>query len=144
MSKVPHIVVVGAGIAGLACAYKIRELAALEHRSVEVTLVESSDRLGGVIATKSTRDFVVELGPDSFISEKPWALQLCQRLGIEGELVQTNTLNRSTFVVCDGELLPLPAGFLLLAPTQVWSFVNSSLFSFRGKLRTMTLSRKNL
>ena len=135
MSKVPHIVVVGAGIAGLACAYKIRELAALEHRSVEVTLVESSDRLGGVIATKSTRDFVVELGPDSFISEKPWALQLCQRLGIEGELVQTNTLNRSTFVVCDGELLPLPAGFLLLAPTQVWSFVNSSLFSFRGKLR---------
>ena len=135
MGKVPHIVVVGAGIAGLACAYKIKELAALEGRSVDVTLVESSDRLGGIIATESTRDFVVELGPDSFISEKPWALQLCRRLGIEGELVRTNAVSRSTFVVCDGELLPLPAGFLLLAPTQLWSFVNSGVFSFRGKLR---------
>ena len=79
--------------------------------------------------------FLLELGPDSFISEKPWALALCRRLGLEPELLGTNDAYRSTFVVHEGKLEPLPQGFMLLAPTQFGPLVHSRIFSWPGKLR---------
>jgi oxygen-dependent protoporphyrinogen oxidase len=129
------IVVIGGGIAGLAAAHRVTELARERGESVELVLVEARPRLGGTISTERTAGFLVEGGPDSFLSEKPWALALCRRLGIEDRLVRTDDRFRRTFVLFRGRLHPLPDGFQLLAPTRLAPFVASGLFSWRGKLR---------
>jgi len=129
------LVVVGGGITGLAAAHRAVELARERSIGLELTVVESRDRLGGTIATEHAGGFLVEAGPDSFLSEKPWALALCRRLGVEHRLVRTDDRFRKVFVWRAGRLHPLPDGFQLLAPTKLGPFVRSGLFSWRGKLR---------
>jgi len=129
------VVVVGGGIAGLSAAHRVVELGCLRRLAVEVTLLEARARLGGTIATEHVDGFLVESGPDSFLSEKPWALALCRRLGVEDRLVRTDDRFRRTFVWHRGRLHPLPDGFQLLAPTQLTPFLTSGLFSWPGKLR---------
>jgi oxygen-dependent protoporphyrinogen oxidase len=129
------LAVVGGGVAGLAAAHRAVELARERGRRVELALFEAGDRLGGTIQTDRYEGFLVECGPDSFLSEKPWALELCKRLGIEDRLVRTDDRFRRTFVAFRGRLHPLPEGFQLLAPTQLGPFVRSRLFSWPGKLR---------
>jgi len=132
---VPHIVIVGGGIAGLAAANRLVELGQAQQRPPTLTLLEGGQRLGGSIATERTDGFVIEAGPDSFISEKPWALQLCERIGFTPRLVRTRDTDRRTFIVHNGVLHALPDGFLLLAPTQFWPLLTTRLFSWPGKLR---------
>jgi oxygen-dependent protoporphyrinogen oxidase len=129
------IVIVGGGIAGLAAAHRVLELAAARGARVPLTLVEAGQRLGGTITSERVDGFLVEAGADSLLTEKPWALDLCRRLGIEDRLIATRDDQRRTFVVHAGRLHPLPEGFLLLAPTRLWPLVTSRLFSWRGKLR---------
>jgi oxygen-dependent protoporphyrinogen oxidase len=129
------LVVIGGGISGLAAAHRALEVARERSRPVEVTLIEARDRLGGTIATERADGFLVESGPDSFLSEKPWALALCRRLGVEDRLVRTDDRFRKVFVWRAGRLHPLPDGFQLLAPTRLGPFVTSTLFSWPGKLR---------
>ena len=131
----PHVVIVGGGIAGLAAAHRLVELSRERERPLRFTLLEAGQRLGGVIETERQEDFLLELGPDSFISEKPWALALCRRLGLESELIRTKDENRATFVVHKGKLERLPQGFMLLAPTQFAPLIRSRIFSWPGKLR---------
>lgn len=135
MATPRRIVVVGGGIAGLAAAHRIVELSREQRRPVDLKLVEAAGRLGGSIATERVDGFVIEAGPDSFISEKPWALKLCERLGFTDRLVRTNDANRRTYIVHNGTLHALPDGFLLLAPTQFWPLITSRLFTWPGKLR---------
>lgn len=130
-----RIVVIGGGIAGLAAAYRVLELNNQRALGLEVNLLEASSRLGGSIATEKVDDFLIEAGPDSFISEKPWALRLCQRLGLAARLVSTQPEYQKIYVVHRGKLEPLPEGFFLLAPTRVWPFIQTPLFSWGGKLR---------
>ena len=134
-SQFPHFVIVGGGIAGLAAAHRLVELSRERERPLRFTLLEASDRLGGVISTERREDFLLELGPDSFISEKPWALALCRRIGLEPELIGTRDEHRATFVVRNGRLEPLPDGFMLLAPTKFGPLMRSRIFSWPGKLR---------
>ncbi len=129
------LVVVGGGITGLAAAHRAVELARERSAALELTLVDSRDRLGGTIATERAGGFLVEAGPDSFLSEKPWALALCRRLGVEHRLVRTDDRFRKVFVWHAGRLHALPDGFQLLAPTKLGPFVRSGLFSWPGKLR---------
>jgi oxygen-dependent protoporphyrinogen oxidase len=129
------VVVIGGGISGLAAAHHATELAHARGLSVELTVLEARDRLGGTIETQRSGGFLIEGGPDSFISEKPWALDLCRRLGVEDRLVRTDERFRTTFVWRGGRLHPLPDGFQLLAPTRVGPFLRSRLFSWSGKLR---------
>src|SRR5258705_421178 len=125
----------GAGSpSGLAAAHRAVELARERGRPLELTLLEGADRLGGTIQTERRDGFLVECGPDSFLSEKPWALALCRRLGVEDRLIGTDNRFRRVFVAFRGRLHPLPDGFQLLAPTQLRSFLASSLFSWSGKL----------
>ncbi len=130
-----RIVVVGGGIAGLAAAHRLVELARDEGRALDLVLLEAADRLGGTIRTERVDGFLLEAGPDSFISEKPWALALAERIGLGTRLRRTDDRFRRTYVVRGGRLLPLPEGFLLLAPTRAWPVLASRVFSWRGKLR---------
>ena len=130
-----RIIIVGGGIAGLAAAHRLTELASAASVSIDATLLEASTRLGGSIATERVGDFLVEAGPDSFITEKPWALRLCERIGLSSRLVSTQAANQKIFIVRGGKLVQLPEGFFLLAPTRLWPFLQTSLFSWAGKLR---------
>jgi len=127
--------VVGGGIAGLAAAHRAVEVARERGLTLDLALFEAGDRLGGTIQTERHEGFLVECGPDSFLSEKPWALALCRRLGIEDRLVRTDDRFRRIYVAFRGRLHPLPDGFQLLAPTRLGPFVRSGLFSWPGKLR---------
>ncbi len=123
-----RVAVVGGGVAGLAAAHRL-----VERGARDVVLLEASDRLGGSIATERRGGFTIEAGADSFLTEKPWAAELCRRLGVP--LVGTREGERRTYVVHDGRIEPLPEGFLLLAPTDLRALAASPLFSWRGKLR---------
>ncbi|HYM91285.1 MAG TPA: protoporphyrinogen oxidase [bacterium] len=130
-----RVVVVGGGIAGLAAAHRLVELGRARRPPVELVLVEARDRLGGVVATERADGYLIEEGPDSFLTEKPWGLSLCDRLGLTGGLVPTREGSRRTFIVCRGRLVPLPDGFLVLAPSRLGPILRSPLLSWRGKLR---------
>ena len=126
-----RIVVVGGGITGLAAAHRVHEL----NPSVEVILLEATGRLGGTIQTEYRDGFLLERGPDSFISEKPEALALAKRLGLESQIIETNETYRRSFIVRNGKLRAVPEGFQLLAPSRMWPFITSDIFSLAGKMR---------
>jgi len=139
-----HIVIIGGGISGLAAAHRLLELS---EEKVQVTLLEASPRLGGTIQTEQRDGFLLERGPDSFISEKPQALALAKRLGLESRLVQTNEQFRRSFIVRHGRLRAVPEGFQLLAPSRLWPFITSDIFSVFGKARMaadLLLPRKHV
>ena len=130
-----RIIVIGGGIAGLAAAHRVVELNQQRSLNSEVLLLEGSSRLGGAIATEHVGGFVIEGGPDSFITEKPSALHLCERLGLTARLASTQSAYQKIYVVHRGKLEPLPEGFFLLAPTRLWPFMQTPLFSLAGKVR---------
>ena len=130
-----HIIVIGGGISGLAAAHRLTELSRAGSLDLRVTLLEASDRLGGVIATEYAGDLLIELGPDSYITDKPAALRLCERLGLADSLIGPQHGALKLYTVHRGALTPLPEGFLLMAPTRVGSVLRSPVFSWAGKLR---------
>ena len=107
--KTARVVVVGGGLSGLAAAHRIRERSLTLRQPIELTVLEAKDRLGGVIATSRFDGFTVEEGPDSFITNKPWGLELCQRLGLGDQVIETDSSHRRSFVVRNGRLTPVPA-----------------------------------
>ena len=130
-----RFVVIGGGISGLAAAHRLVELARDGGWPLDLVLLEAAGRLGGTIRTEWADGFLLEAGPDSFISEKPWALALAERIGLGPRLRGTDDRFRRTYVVRAGRLRALPEGFLLLAPTRAWPVLASDVFSWRGKLR---------
>jgi oxygen-dependent protoporphyrinogen oxidase len=133
-SPVPsHVVVVGGGIAGLSAAWY------LQRAGVRYSLLEESSRWGGHILTEKVDTpqgrFVVEAGPDSFITQKPWGVELAGELGLEERLLGTNDRMRKVFVLHRGKPTPMPDGVLLIVPTRFMPFVLSPLISPLGKLR---------
>ena len=129
-----HIAIVGGGITGLATAYFLRERARSSGRPLEVSLIEGERRLGGKVLTEHVRGFIIEGGPDSFLTQKPWALQLCELLGLADQLTGPQP-HRKTFVLLGGRLRRLPEGVMGLVPTRLGSLLRSELFSTWGKLR---------
>jgi oxygen-dependent protoporphyrinogen oxidase len=136
-----RIVIVGGGISGLAAAHRLLELQSQEcstdseRNPVELLLLEASDRAGGTVRTYRREGFLLEGGPDSFISEKPAALELAKRLGLADRIIQTNEQHRRSFVVSGGRLRPTPEGFQLLAPSRMLPFLTTDIFTWRGKAR---------
>jgi oxygen-dependent protoporphyrinogen oxidase len=127
-----RVVIIGGGISGLAAAHRQIESSG---QSVEVLLLEANPRLGGVISTEHRDGFLIEGGPDSFISEKPEAIELAKRIGLSSNLIETNKEHRRSFIVRGGKLCPVPEGFHLLAPARIWPFLTSNILSLSGKAR---------
>ena len=130
-----QVVIVGGGITGLAAAYTLQEHARAAGTPVDCTLLEAGSRLGGSILTERADGFVIEAGPDSFLSTKPWALELCERLGLTERLVGTNRAQRAIYILSGDRLHPVPEGLVLLAPVHLGAFIRSPLLSMAGKAR---------
>src|SRR5262245_10531703 len=70
-----------------------------------------------------------------FTTREPWALDLCRRVGVADELIETDARFRRAFVVRRGHLLPVPEGFTLMSPAKIWPIVATPILSPLGKLR---------
>jgi oxygen-dependent protoporphyrinogen oxidase len=128
-----RVAIIGGGISGLAAAYALEEYR--RAGKVEYVLYESSSRLGGVLRTERIHGCIVEAGPDSFITEKPWAADLCRTLGIGDQLIASNDATRVTYILVRGRLIALPDGLMFMVPTKILATGLSPLFSWRTKLR---------
>jgi oxygen-dependent protoporphyrinogen oxidase len=122
-------VIVGGGIAGLSAAYE------LAKSGVPHILIEKRSRLGGVIETRTWEGCVLECGPDSFISQKPAAMELIQELGMESEVIGSNDAERVTYILRHGRLVRLPEGTTMFVPTRPRTMLASPLVGWGTKLR---------
>ncbi len=113
------VVVIGAGISGLVCAYRLKAL------GVDVALIEKSDRVGGVIQSERIDGFLIERGPNSSQGTEE-LLALVQELGITSELAEGDP-KAPAYVYFNGHLHPVPSG--------AGAFIKSDLLSLSGKLR---------
>ncbi|MDP9162037.1 MAG: protoporphyrinogen oxidase [Acidobacteriota bacterium] len=131
-----RIAIVGGGISGLSAAFALEQK---RQRGIacEYVLFEASSRLGGVIQTEEIEGCVVEAGPDSFLTEKPWASRLCQQLGIGDQLMGSSDSLRKTYIVVNQKLVPLPDGLMFMVPTKLLPTALSPLFSVGTKLRVL-------
>src|SRR5437667_2456224 len=129
------VLIVGGGIPGLTTAHGLAERAASGDSPIQCTLVEAAPRLGGKILTEQVGGFVIEGGPDSFLSQKPCGMELCRRLGLADRVIGTNQDRRKTYVYAKTRLEQLPEGLALGVPTKLGPFLRSGLLSWKGKLR---------
>ena len=136
-AKTDRVIVIGGGLSGLTVAHRIHERTRAMRRSIDLKVLESKDRIGGVIATERSEGFSIEYGPDSFITNKPWGLDLCERLGLTDRLIETDPGRRRSFVIRKGRLVPVPEGFVLMAPRRLAPLLTTPILSWRGKLRLL-------
>ena len=129
-----RIAIIGGGISGLSAAFEL-EKARASGAPIEYALFESASRLGGSLLTERVEGCVVEAGPDSFLTEKPWAALLCNELGIGDQIIGSNDTQRKTYIVVHGKLVAMPDGLMFMVPTKLVPTALSSLFSWRTKLR---------
>ncbi|HTW48810.1 MAG TPA: protoporphyrinogen oxidase [Acidobacteriaceae bacterium] len=129
-----RIAIIGGGIAGLSAAWAL-EKARRAGQDVEYALFEAGSRLGGVIGSEVVDGCVIEGGPDSFLTEKPAAAQLCRELGIGDQLLPSNDAARKTYIVVRNRLIPLPDGLMFMIPTKLAPTAFTRLFSLGTKLR---------
>jgi oxygen-dependent protoporphyrinogen oxidase len=118
-----RVVIVGAGISGLAFAYRLSRLLP----SAEITVLEQRDRPGGTMWTERREGFQVEVGPNGFLDNKPATLGLCRELGLGDRLLcASEAAEQNRYLFLDGNLRRLP--------NSLRSFLSSDLLSWRGKL----------
>ncbi|WP_165251369.1 protoporphyrinogen oxidase [Paludisphaera soli] len=125
------VAVVGGGITGLAAAHRLREI----DPDLSVAVLEAGPKPGGVLGTSRRDGFLIEGSADSFITNVPWAIDLCRRLGLEDRLIQTDSRHRRSFVVHAGKLEPIPDGLIIMAPSKIGPMVRTRILSIPGKLR---------
>jgi oxygen-dependent protoporphyrinogen oxidase len=123
-----RIAIVGGGISGLAAAYEL-EKARKSGADIDWQLYEASDRFGGIVETVRQDGFVLEQGPDAWVTEKPWARELAIELGLEAELIFSNDATRKTYILLDGELQPIPDRMRMMVPEDLATLEGSPLFS---------------
>ncbi len=129
-----RIAIIGGGISGLSAAYTLEEKRQ-SGTPVEYVLFKSSPRLGGVLVTDHVDGCIIEAGPDSFLTEKPWAADLCGKIGLGDQLIGSKDSERKTYILARGKLVVMPDGLMFMVPTKIMPTVFSPLFSVRTKMR---------
>jgi oxygen-dependent protoporphyrinogen oxidase len=126
------IAIVGGGIAGLAAAYEL-ELARKRGAEIDWHLYEASNRLGGIVETTriktETDDYILEGGPDAWVTDKPWARDLAIELGLEADLIPSNDATRKTYILINGVLQPMPDRMRMMVPEDLSTLDSSPLFT---------------
>ncbi|NOK61194.1 MAG: Protoporphyrinogen oxidase [Chloroflexi bacterium AL-W] len=133
-----RIVIIGGGITGLSTAFYLERMAKTQGVAVTCTLIERSDRLGGKILTEKIDQhggFLIEGGPDSFVAQKPWGVELVHDLGLSDQLMMPNREQQKVYVLLKGKLCAMPDGLQLIVPTKILPFALSPMISPLGKLR---------
>ncbi len=132
-----RVVVVGGGIAGLTAAYRLLHPADAGTAVPRVVLVDSAERLGGKICSTPFDGRLVDEGADAFLLRVPWAIELCDELGISAERISPAVGGAS--VAHRGargtQLTPLPDGLIGGVPTSVGPLIRSPLLGPAGALR---------
>ena len=129
--------IVGGGLSGLAAAYFLTRENAARGLDLEITLLEKSSRVGGVIRSKRVGGFLLEDGPEAFVSYKPAARRLVDELGLGGDLLGSRDDRRKVYVLDRGGLNPLPEGMVFLAPVRRRAFWSTASMSPAGKVRAL-------
>ena len=133
-----RIAIVGGGIAGLSAAYQYAQQNKTGTQ-VDFTLFEATSRLGGIVETERRDGFVMECGPDSWVTEKPWARDLAEELGLGDQIIPSNDIWRRTYLAPEAgarsrTLSALPDGMRMMVPTNWAAMLNSPLLSWQAKL----------
>src|SRR3984957_4323614 len=127
-----RIAIVGGGIAGVAAAYELARMAR-DGAALQVMLFEAATRLGGIVETVREGGFVMECGPDAWVTEKPWARELAEELGLGDEVIASKDEGRKTYVVIGNQLQAMPDGMRMMVPTDLDALDASELFSAEAK-----------
>lgn len=135
--SIDTIVVIGGGISGLSSAFYLRKKAKEQGKKLRIELIEAAPGLGGKINTLHKEGFVIEKGPDSFLSRKLPIIELAHDLGISDQLVPTNTKAAKTYIMKHGKLHEMPKGLMLGIPTSILPFLATELVSGQGKLAAL-------
>ena len=135
MTRPRTVVIVGGGISGLATALSLHEKATKANLPIHCTILESDTSWGGKIVTHRVGEIVTEAGPDSFLSQKQAGLDLCVKLGLADQLINTNEMGKKASVLYGGRLHDLPEGLLSFVPKQLGSFFRSGLLTWTGLAR---------
>lgn len=134
-----RIAIIGAGITGLSSAYFIKS----KRPDIDVTIYESSNRVGGKIQTYRNEGYTIELGPESYLGRKQIMTDIAKDIGLEDQLI-TNKTGQS-YIYAKNKLYPIPGGSILGIPTDIKPFLKTKLISPLGKLRAgMDLFKKTV
>jgi oxygen-dependent protoporphyrinogen oxidase len=125
-----RVAIIGGGIAGVTAAWAL----ATSETAAETVLFEASERLGGIVETVREQGFVIECGPDAWVTEKPWARILAHELGLADEVITSNDATRKTYILQNGELVAMPDGMRMMVPADLRAVDASPLFSDSAKL----------
>ena len=129
-----HVVIIGGGISGLSTAFYLERFLSESGQKASYTLCEERPRYGGKIVTETCEEFVIEGGPDSYITHKPWAYDLCKELNLERRLIPINVHEKNFFILKNGNLIPFPSGMHLGIPVELQPVLSSPLLSYNGKV----------
>ena len=114
-----HTAIIGGGLAGLTAAWQLHRL------GQPFTLYEASGRLGGTVETVHREGFTIDMGPDGWVTDKPWAAELARELGRGAELIGSNDATRVTWIVKHGALVAMPDGMRMMVPTNLDALAGS-------------------
>lgn len=128
-----RVVIVGGGITGLSLAHALEKA---EERC-SVRLVEGGPHLGGNMQTVRHNGYVIDAGPDAWVSNKPHATRLAREVGLGDELIGTRADTRKVYIVWKKELHPMPEGLVLGVPTEWRPLADSTLLDVDSKLRAL-------
>lgn len=132
-----RVAIVGGGISGLTAAFYLEQ----ERRKgapLEIVLFESDSRFGGMIRTERVEGCLIEAGPDSFLTSKPWAKELCDDLRLSAQLIGSRDAERKTYVLIHGRREEIPSGLQMMVPTKLAPVLRSRLFSPGTKLAMLS------
>lgn len=115
------IVILGAGISGLATAFW------LNKKGFDVTILEAQSQVGGAMQTSYEDGFLIDFGPNSGLETTPLIRQIVEEVGLSDEMIYANETSSKRYILRNEQLHALPMG---LSP-----FLKTKLFSTKGKLR---------
>jgi oxygen-dependent protoporphyrinogen oxidase len=126
---VKKVAIIGGGVAGVSAAWALARSGA----AINSVLFEASHRLGGIVETIREQGFTIECGPDAWVTDKPWARELAEELGLGGEIIASNDATRKTYILRDGILVAMPDGMRMMVPADLAAVDASPLFSAAAK-----------